>query len=176
MPDIRQRVEEEQGILKKIQSFVPGFRGYRRREDLRDADRMLRGQLAQKLGAVRKALEDSRSLVVNSYNSKELELLGGVINQFKKVEGQVAHAEMGYSGFAADIQVKEDEIYRLYDYDASMIDQVNSMHSTVDVIRTSLASGDSPQAQKDIMHMRLLINNFEEQFQRRLKVITATEV
>jgi len=42
MPDIRERVEEDKGILKKIQSFIPGFRGYRRKEDLRDADRMLR--------------------------------------------------------------------------------------------------------------------------------------
>ena len=40
MADIRQRVQEEQGVLKKIQMFVPGFRGYRQREDLRDADRM----------------------------------------------------------------------------------------------------------------------------------------
>jgi len=176
LSDIRQRMEEDQGILKKIQNFVPGFRGYRRREDLRDADRMLRAQLARKLETVRGALEDSRSLVVGGWNSKELELLGGVISQFKKVERKVEHAETGYSGFVADIEVKEDQINRLYEHDASMIDMVNAMHSDINTIRISLVSGNPGQAQQDILHMRMLIDNFETQFERRLNLVTGTEV
>jgi hypothetical protein len=176
LSDIRQRVDEDRGVLKKIQNFVPGFRGYRRREDLRDADRMLRAQIAGHLGSVRQGLEDSRSLIIGGWNSKELELLGGVISQLKKVEGQVAHAETGYSGFVADIEVKEDQIFRLYDFDASMIDMIGEMRASLDAIRTSLASRDSVQAQRDILAMRTLINNFESQFDRRLRVITGTEV
>jgi hypothetical protein len=176
LADIRQRVDEDRGVLKKIQNFVPGFRGYRRREDLRDADRMLRAQIAGHLGSVRQGLEDSRSLIIGGWNSKELELLGGVISQLKKVEGQVAHAETGYSGFVADIEVKEDQIFRLYDFDASMIDMIGEMRASLDAIRTSLASRDSVQAQRDILAMRTLINNFESQFDRRLRVITGTEV
>ena len=174
MADIRQRVDEDQGILKKIQSFVPGFRGYRKREDLRDADRT-RSDLGH-LGSVRKDLENSRMLITGGWNSKELELIGGLISQLKKVEGQVAHAETGYSGFVADIEVKEDQIYRLYDYDASMIDMIGRMRSSVDAIRSSLTSGDSPRAVQDLMAMRTLINDFESQFDRRLRVITGTEV
>ena len=176
MTDIRQRVDEDRGILKKIQNFVPGFRGYRRREDLRDADRMLRAQMAGHLGSIRQGLEDSRSLISRGWNSKELELLGGVISQLKKVEGQVAHAETGYSGFVADIEVKEDQIFRLYDYDASMIDMIGQMRSSLDAIRASLSSGDSAQAQRNILGMRTLVNNFGSQFDRRLRVITGTEV
>ena len=176
MADIRQRVDEDRGVLKKIQNFVPGFRGYRRREDLRDADRMLRAQIAGHLGSVRQGLEDSRSLIIGGWNSKELELLGGGISQLKKVEGQMAHAETGYSGFVADIEVKEDQIFRLYDFDASMIDMIGEMRASLDAIRTSLASRDSVQAQRDILAMRTLINNFESQFDRRLRVITGTEV
>jgi len=67
MADIRQRVKEDQGILKKIQMFVPGFRGYRQREDLRDADRMLRDQLAKKRGGQREVLAGARSLVTMSF-------------------------------------------------------------------------------------------------------------
>jgi len=176
LADIRQRVDEDRGILKKIQNFVPGFRGYRRREDLRDADRMLRAQLAQKLGVVRKAVEDSRALVTGGWNSRELELLGGLIAQFKKVEGKVLHAETGYSGFVADIEVKEDEISRLYEFDASMIDAINAMHTGVDAVRSALLAKDSEEAQRNILQIRTLVGNFEEQFDRRLKVITGTEV
>jgi len=94
MPDIRGRVEEDQGILKKIQNFVPGFRGYRRKEDLRDADRMLRMQLADRLGRQRRGLEECRGMLVSSDGAKELGGFGGLINPLMKVEVQVNHEVM----------------------------------------------------------------------------------
>lgn len=176
MPDIRQRVQEDQGVLKKIQLFVPGFRGYRQREDLRDADRMLRDQLAKKLSIQRKEVEGARRLVVNAYNSKELELMGGVINGYKKVEGLVSHSSPGYSGIAADIQFKQDEISRLYDYDASMIDGLASMQQAIDQMKAALTAQDSARAQAEVDQLRALVNNFEEQFKRRINIIQGTEV
>ena len=133
--DIRERVEEDKGILKKIQSFIPGFRGYRRREDLRDADRMLRMQLADRLGKQRRGLEECRSLLVQGGGFKELDAVGGLINQFKKVEGQVTHAEMGYSGIAADIQIKESELDTLYEFDAAMIDHITVINAAIDSLK-----------------------------------------
>jgi hypothetical protein len=176
MPDIRQRVQEDQGILKKIQMFIPGFRGYRQREDLRDADRMLRDQLAKKLGAQRKQVEEARSLVLNAYNSKELELMGGVINEYKKVEGLVSHSSPGYSGISADIQFKQDEISRLYDYDAAMIDGLTAMQQSIEAMKTALMAQDSPRAQRDVLQVKVLISAFEDQFKRRINVIQGTEV
>ena len=41
-PDIRGTVEDNRGLLKKIQIIVPGFSGYREKEDLRAADELLR--------------------------------------------------------------------------------------------------------------------------------------
>ena len=176
MPDIRQRVGEDQGILKKIQMFVPGFRGYRQREDLRDADRMLRDQLAKKLSLQRKQVEGARRLVKNAFNSKELELIGGVISEYKKVEGLVSHSSMGYSGISADIQFKQDEITRLYDYDASMIDGLTSMQQAIDQMKAALTAQDGQGAEAEVDQLRALIDNFEEQFKRRINIIQGTEV
>jgi hypothetical protein len=176
MSDIRERVKEDQGILKKIQLFVPGFRGYRQREDLRDADRMLRDQLAKKLSLQRKQVEGARRLVRNAYGSRELELMGGAIGSYKKIEGLVSHSSPGYSGISADIEFKQDQIYRLYDYDASMIDGLGSMQQAVDQMKSALVAKDSGQAQLEIVNLRSLLDNFEEQFKRRMNVIQGTEV
>ena len=176
MPDIRERVEEDKGILKKIQSFIPGFRGYRRKEDLRDADRMLRMQLADRLGLQRRGLEECRGMLVQSYGSKELDLIGGLINQFKKVEGGVTHAEMGYSGIAADIQIKEDELDQLYEFDASMLDHIASISASVDSLKNSLMAADEQTSYKDLMNIKGRVNAFEDQFNRRMNVIQGTEV
>ena len=174
--DIRERVEEDKGILKKIQSYIPGFRGYRRREDLRDADRMLRMQLAERLGQQRRGLEECRGMLIQSYGSKEMETIGGLINQFKKVEGVVTHAEMGYSGLVADIQIKEEEMDRLYEFDASMLDNIASISTSIDSLKNSLMAADEQTSYKDLMNIRARINAFEDQFNRRMNVIQGIEV
>jgi hypothetical protein len=176
MPDIRTRVEEDRGILKKIQSYIPGFRGYRFREDLRDADRMLRMQLADKLSKQRRGLEECRSMLVQSGGFKELDNVGGLINQFKKIEGQVTHAEMGYSGIAADIQIKEDELNKLYEHDISMLDHIASMGASIDSLKSSLVAADEATTHKDLMNIKARITDFEDQFKRRMVVIEGTEV
>lgn len=176
MADIRERVEEERGLLKKIQNLVPGFRGYRRREDLRDADRMLRAQLAQKLGLQRRGLEECRGLLIQSYGSKELEIIGGLINQFKKVEGAVTHAEMGYSGFVADINIREDELDRLYEYDASMLDHIAAMSTSIEAAKNAIMAADEAASHRELMNIKARITDFEDQFNRRMRVIEGTEV
>ena len=176
MADIRTRVEEDQGILKKIQNFVPGFRGYRRKEDLRDADKMLRQQLAQRLSVQRRNLEDCRGLITKTYNSKPLEVLGGLVSQFKKVESQVNFAEMGYSGISADIQIKEDELNSLYEFDAGLFGDVVQMQQAIGNLKTSLASQDDAKALLDLMEVKARITDFEDIFKRRIDVISGTEV
>ncbi|MGD9962321.1 MAG: hypothetical protein AB7S97_00250 [Thermoplasmata archaeon] len=162
--------------MKKIQTFIPGFRGYRLREDLRDADRMLRSQLAQKLGLERRGLEECRGLVVKSYGSKELDQIGGLINHFKKMEGAVTHAEMGYSGFAADIQIKETELDRLYEFDAAMLDHLVSMHASIESLKGALMAADEVSSHRDLMNIKARITDFEDQFNRRMLAIQGTEV
>jgi hypothetical protein len=176
MTDIRKRVEEDQGILKTIQKFVPGFRGYRLKEDLRDSDRMLRSQLTKLLGRQRRGLEDCRAKVAQNYNSSELEVIGGLINRFKRVEGLVLHAETGYSGIAADLQVKETQLNRLYEYDTSLIDNIGIISKSVDSLKISLKANDSVQSGEDIAEIRDAIIEFEDKFDRRMRVITNSEV
>lgn len=176
MPDIRTRVEEDRGILKKIQSFIPGFRGYRFREDLRDADRMLRMQLADRLSKQRRGLEECRSTLVQNRGFKDLDTIGGLINQFKKIEGQVTHAEMGYSGIAADIQIKEAELNRLYEHDVAMLEHIVAINASIDSLKGSLMAADESTTHKDLMNIKARITDFEDQFNRRMVVIEGTEV
>ena len=176
MADIRTRVEEDRGLLRTIQTFVPGFRGYRLREDLRVSDRILRIQLSRLLKLQRRGLEDCRSIIATNFQNPQLEAIGGLISNFKMVEGQVWHAESGYSGIAADIQVKETELNRLYEYDASMINMIGVMGQSVESLKRSLKAGDSAQADIDIGTLKENINDFQNRFKQRMLVITNTEV
>jgi len=176
MPDIRERVEEDRGILKKIQNVIPGFRGYRRREDLRDADRMLRSQLAEKLGKQRSGLEECRALLVQGNAFSDLDMIGGIISQFKKVEGGVTHAEMGYSGLVADIAIKESELDKVYEFDYAMIEHITAIAASIDSLRNSIMAAENKTVRRDLMNIKARITDFENQFDRRTKVMEGTEV
>jgi hypothetical protein len=174
MADIRKRVEEDRGILKTIQTFVPGFRGYRLREDLRDSDRMLRAQIAKLLGTQRRGLEECRSLV-KDFTSPQLDSIGRLINSYKKVEGAVQHADVGYSGIAADLRIKESEIGQLYEYDAGMINDINAMSWGVERLRAALEAESKAEADTEIKSIKTSLNQFEDKFGKRKLVITGSE-
>jgi hypothetical protein len=176
MADIRTRVDEDRGILKTIQTFVPGFRGYRLREDLRDSDRMLRGQLAKLLGLQRRKLESCRKMLGPAYGNARLEETGAIINQFKKVEGKVSAAEVGYSGISADLRIKEPEINKLYEYDNSMITNISDISQSVESLTASIKAKDGDQTDADLTNIRGLITDLEDKFDRRMEIITNTGV
>ncbi len=175
MPDIRDNVEDDRGLLKKIQLVIPGFRGYRIREDLRDSDRMLRAELAKRLGLQRTQLEEARSaLVRNDPLSDALEEIGGVINLFKKVEGEMAHAEVGYSGISADIKIKDRELDSLYEYDASMIESLQFIDQALIQVPEMITSGNDNDLMFAIDDVRYRVTGLEEGFKRRKTAITGT--
>ena len=175
MADIRDRVKEDRGILKTIQMYIPGFRGYRIREDLRDSDRMLRAQMSKLLKAQRQGMEESRELV-QDFTSPQLDNIGRVINNFKKIERAVEHADVGYSGISADVRIKEDEINRLYEFDASLIDDINAMSWGVQRLKTALDNGDKSEAEMEIKAVKSALSQFDTTFKKRKLVITGTEV
>lgn len=175
MPDIRDRVEDDRGLLKKIQMVIPGFRGYRIREDLRDSDRILRAELAKRLGLQRSQLEDARrALVRENPMSKALEEIGGVVNAMKRVEGEILHAEVGYSGISADVKIKDDELNRLYEYDNSMIESLNFIDDALVKVPDMVESGDDADLRDAVETVRKRVDGLESRFKRRKAAITGT--
>lgn len=82
MVDLRDRVTEDRGLLKNIQLAIPGFRGYRKREDLRIADSLLRVQLADKIKTdVSAPLENAREAAAKALNLDVMNEIGELISK-----------------------------------------------------------------------------------------------
>jgi len=120
-PDIRQQVEESRGPQKKLELLVPGLRGYRKLEDLRVSDSLLRNQVADKLNQTKSNLEDVRKQMAAAGDYTNLTSIGSLIAQVQQLSGEVRHAEQGYSGFVAAISMNEDRLNQLYDFDYNFV-------------------------------------------------------
>ena len=175
MVDLRERVEEDRGLLTRIQLHIPGFAGYRRKEDLRTADNMLRIQVANKLKAFRGQLEGARGTLSSNYQLKALEPLGATILKTQSLEGQVRHAEQGYSGLVADVKVLEPQLAKLYEWDAFLLDGVASLAGLATQLEDD-AGGDGKKVLADVRAISKSLADLEATFKRRMLTITGTEV
>ncbi len=176
MADLREKVVEDRGIISKIQTFVPGFRGYRIKEDLRAADNMLRMQLAERLGAVRREAEGCRSVMAANGSLEHLERLGVLINRFKTVEQEVAHAAQGYSGISAKIKVGEAELNKLYEYDYSLASALAEMAADAKKLKAAADADNKALIKENIGAMASKIEAFEATFKNRMAAVTGMEV
>ncbi len=175
MVDLRERVEEDRGLLKRIQLHIPGFAGYRRKEDLRTADNMLRIQVSDQLKRLRQQLEEARGTLTANYQMKALEPMGTVIFKCESLEGQIRHAEQGYSGFVADVKVLEPQLNNLYMFDAQMLDGVDALAKEAAGLVAD-AGGDVAKVMSHIQTLQKGLVDVETNFKRRMNVITGTEV
>jgi hypothetical protein len=176
MPDLRERIEEDRGLLKRIQLHIPGFAGYRRREDLRAADNMLRIQIADRLRDLKSRAEKCRASLVETYETKNLEKLGNLLSFFQSVEGKIRHAEQGYSGISPAIRVDIRELNLLYEYDISLLEGVEKMGEELGRLEDTTGSGDWDNMSSMISDIRLGLEEFETVMDKRIKIITGTGV
>jgi len=172
MVDIRDQVEDDRGLLKKIQLIIPGFRGYRKREDIRAADSILRLQMADGLIKVRQGLEEARSSMLEEYQSKNIDRIAGAINHVQTLEGKVRHAEQGYTGFSPAVRIKEAELNRIYEFDASMIRSIQSLDQSQASLLNLVRSGDEDGATEVLRGIKDELVNFEREFEDRIPLIS----
>lgn len=173
MPDIRDRVEQDRGLLKKIQLMIPGYAGYRRREDIRAADNLLRIQIANQMKGVRGELEDVRDGMAMDGKFQGLQTIGNAIFTIEGLEAKVRHAEGGYSGISATIQIKETELDRLYEYDYAMLESLDQASGLVSAIRDA---GDPKAFESSVKSLMKAINSFENAWKSRTNAVTGIQV
>jgi len=173
MPDLRDRVEQDRGLLKKIQLMIPGYAGYRRREDIRAADNLLRIQVANQLKGVRGALEDIRNGMAMGGKPQGLQSIGNAIFTIEGLEAKIRHAEGGYSGLSATIRIEETELDRLYEYDYAMLESLDKAAAVVPMIRDA---SDPKSFEAAIKALREAIAGFETAWKSRTNAVTGIQV
>jgi hypothetical protein len=171
MVDLREKVKEDRGLLKKIELAIPGFRGYRKREDLRIADSLLRTQLADWVKSVTQDLEQCRESLTKKMDLDALEDVGNLIDRSIALEGKILHAEQGYTGISADFRIEEDAQNRLYEWDLGLITSIDTLKKSTGLFHSAIHSGDAEVMKQEISHIDAIIQEFTDLFEKRRDAI-----
>jgi hypothetical protein len=171
MVDIRERVTEDRGLLKKLELAIPGFRGYRKREDLRIADSLLRKQLAKDLNDIRARIELCRQDLAKNMEMELLNNIAALINHITSTENRVRHAEQGYSGISADYSVREEELNKIYEWDLNLLSDIRNISKTIDSLESVAGIGNTADIDKKIQDAEKEIREFNSLFDKRIQTI-----
>jgi hypothetical protein len=170
-PDLRKQVEDSRGPQKKLELLIPGLRGYRKLEDLRVSDSMLRNQVADKLDRTRSNLEDARKQMVLAGDYTDLTSIGSLISQVQQLSGEVRHAEQGYSGFVATISINEDRLNKLYEYDYNFVTSAMQLLDATSPTNLAFDAATPASIQTQIAKVRTSVTDFKQKWAVRMEAI-----
>lgn len=172
MVDLKKRVQDDRGLIKNIELAIPGFRGYRQREDLRASDSLLRAQIADQLhDDVAELLEESRKSLADSLDFSILKEIGQLIQTVKTVEARIRHAEQGYSGISPSYRIEEDELIKLYEYDWNLIQHVKDLTAMTISLNKNVENGLINEARNDCARINNKFESINELLEDRIEKI-----
>ena len=171
-----QRIQESGKLLEKIMLVVPGFSGYKKREQRRDADKIIRDFLHAKLQESRNDLQDVYQVVSESGHSEDLERIDHLTAVFDRVSEKVNHASYGYHGFFDAIKIEEADLDRMITFDTQLVDGAKGLAERVKGVKTQVEADTFDTLGADVRELRKTIEEFERAFDQRKDVIDGVEV
>ena len=146
-PDLRKAVEDNRGTLKKLQLKIPGLQEYRKLEDIRAADQLLRKQISGKLDDSKAKLEDLRKAMTGKNDFSNLTLVGNTISQIQQISGEIQHAQQGSAGISPNIRIDEGVLNKLYEYD---FNSINTSDQIFTICSNSISDYNSGKSTTEI--------------------------
>lgn len=174
MVDVRERIEEERGLLKKIQLAIPFYRGYRLEEDARASDLELRKQLRKEIETrVLARLSEAQADLIQE---REFLLAGDIkaaIDPVRRLQNAISKQQTGGWGYGVtqNFCMTHQRMFALYDYDRRLIEIVENLAATAEKLEANARDGALSQMGSDLREIRRNVSNFEKASIERMDII-----
>ena len=166
---IASNVVGEMDVFKKIASKIPGFQGYIERQTRRDADKLVRDMLFNRFRELEGSVSALQRECISSGDIGNVGKIEATAIKLRTFADRIRTARRGYAGLFDAVKVQADDLTRLYEYDAAMLNLVDQMKSAIDNAQTSMGSDGMPAA---IRNMESVARQCVETFDRREEIIT----
>jgi len=169
-----ERTDEDQPPIKKVQRYIPGFRGYLQKDEMRDADRMLRMQLSQKISIARRNLEEAMAAVREKGLVVEISRIESALNSLKRISSEIGYADTGYSWMASDSEIVQDDVEKLYEYDAGLLEQMTLILGVSSEFRSAALDSDLATLERDSSDIHTRLAFVEDLIRKRISTMNRT--
>jgi hypothetical protein len=119
--------EKVAAIFKSVVRIFPGMPSYQEREGLRTQDKIIRERLAARIEEQVNCLQEIKSELTNKAILQPLGHLDRQARKMMRLADTIRFASYGYAGLFAGVNVDEQKLAQLYDYDLSLHQEIEEL-------------------------------------------------
>ena len=167
MAGIEERIQEDKNWLERLLEKVPGARAYKQKEIRREANKIQRLYVGERLDSCLGKLD---ALKLDLIKLSGMDALGEVdvsMRKLRTVRDRIQFADYGYSGMMDPVKVGVAKLDELMAFDKSLEADATAIAELVDAL-----SAASPSLRADIGLLNGKIEALDARFSERERLIT----
>ncbi len=153
-------MDKRKNIFDKIGSLIPGYRGYAERDGRRNCDKLLRVGLADKIARIEKILYERINEAIRIKDKELMRSMEDCRKLLNTFNSRVRYAPYGETSFFADGQIKEDELFNIYQLDLGLAEDINNLSLTASAADLNELVSQIKEAQKSLDNRNNYISEF----------------
>ena len=144
MSDLVGQIKDQRGSFAKVLSKLPGFKGYMEKETRRDADKILRDAVAARFTDQLDRLSELQNDLLSNGGFEFVDDVEQSAVKLRTFIDRVKTAPRGYGGVFDAVQVKEEQLDQLYNFDYQLLSEVDHLAAAIDQCRIALGVMPAP--------------------------------
>jgi len=171
-----ERIKDNEKLLERMMLALPGFRGYKQREQRREADKIVRDYIYNVLEHAKDDLTGCFQTLSDAKASELLEPMNRLIAQLDRVAEKINHASYGYSGYFDAIKIEEAELDNMLAYDTQLMDSARKFSEGTASFKNDLDQSKLDNAGSSEKALESTLHSLELAFDQRKAVIEGVKV
>ena len=171
-----ERVQESEKLLERIMLIVPGFRGYKLREERREADRIVRDYIYRVLKQSRDDLTVCLQALSDNRATELIEPMNRLLAKLDRIAEMINHASYGYSGFFDSVKIEEVELDHMLSYDTQLMDLARKLSTIAASFKSDLNQNRLENARSLQQDLDGALSDLDSAFDQRKSVIEGVKV
>ena len=171
-----ERIKENEKLLERLMLILPGFRGYKQREQRREADKIVRDYIYNVLEHTKDDLAGCFQDLSDAKATELLEPMNRLTAQLDRVAEKINHGSYGYSGYFDAIKIEESELDNMLAYDTQLMDSARKFSEATASFKSDLDQNKVEDARNSQKTLEDSLHSLELAFDQRKAVIEGVKV
>ncbi len=147
------KIVSDMDPFKKILSYIPGFKGYVERQNRRDADKVLRDTVADRFEEQWGRVSALQRDFISQGQIEYVDDLEAAAIKLRTFTDRIRRATRGFGGLFDAVKINQDELARLYEYDAAMLSLSDEVSRGVDNIQAAMGTDGVQAAIRNLVNI-----------------------
>jgi len=169
MTDGFEQARTQRNWLERLTDKIPGFKGYQNRELRREVDKLQREHISHRLTEIKGRVRDHAGRYTDAGRIGALQPFDRLEKRLEGLSQTIRFSDYGATGLFDTVKIREPELERLYQFDLSVMDDLQALGASVESIPEPASEGNPDS---ELAQAMSLLEGLETKWAERKSVIS----